>query len=172
MNVIKKLKRGIKAFKNELIKPDSFAKGEEFEEYVRKYIFPMSDYDLVQRTHNYNSNNVDFIESCLNPDFKFRDKKNGKEFYVEAKWRSGVYNKENKIEWCKEKQLKRYKAIDNNENRVFIVLGFGDKPSKPDEIILFPISGCNFNGLYDSFLNKYIFYVKKPVFSSYLWNLK
>ncbi|MFA6618858.1 MAG: hypothetical protein WCT23_07310 [Candidatus Neomarinimicrobiota bacterium] len=172
MSIIKKFSKGIKALTNELNKPDSFVKGEEFEEYVRKFIFPISDYDLIHKTHDFNSNNGDYVESSLKPDFKFRDKKSGKEFYVEAKWRSGVYNRENKIEWCNEKQLRRYKAIDKNENKVYIVLGFGDKPIKPEEIVLFPISSCNYNALFDSFLDKYSFYVNKPVFSEYLWKLK
>lgn len=160
------------AIKKKVIKPNSFIKGEEFENYIRKYLFPKSDYDLVHRTHDYNANNGDYIESSLKPDFKFRDKKNEKGFYVEVKWRMGVYNRENKIEWCNEKQLKRYKAIDKNESKVFIVLGFGDKPTVPKEIVLFPLSSCNYTGLYDSFLDKYSFYVDKPVFSGYLWKLK
>lgn len=172
MSVVKKLIKGIKAFSNEVNKPASFEKGEEFEEYVRKYIFPKSDYDLIHKTHDYNSNNGDYVESSLKPDFKFRDKKNAKEFYVEVKWRKGVYNRENKIEWCNPKQLKRYTSIDKNEDKVFIVLGFGDKAERPEEIVLFPMSGCKYNALYDSFLDKYSFYVGKPVFSGYLWKMK
>jgi hypothetical protein len=172
MSFFKKVAKGIQAFTNEVNKPDSFIKGEAFEDYVRNKIFPKTDYDLVHRTHNYNSNNGDYVESSLKPDFKFRDKKNGKEFNVEVKWRMGVYNRENKIEWCNDKQLKRYKAIDKNESKVFIVLGFGDKPTVPKEIVLFPISGCNYTGLYDSFLDRYSFYVDKPAFSGYLWKLR
>ena len=172
MSLIKKFNRGIKALKNELTKPDSFVKGEEFEEYVRTYLFPLSDYDLVHKTHDYNSNNEDYVESSLKPDFELRDRKTGEEFFVEAKWRSGRYNRENKIEWSNQKQLRRYKAIDKNEHKVFIVLGFGDTPQRPEEIILFPISGCNYYALFDSFLDKYSFYVDKPVFSEYLWRLR
>jgi hypothetical protein len=171
MSFLKKFNKGIKALSNEFTKPDSFVKGEEFEEYVRKYIFPSSHYDLIHKTHDFHSNNGDYVESSLKPDFKFRDKKNNQEFYVEVKWREGVYYK-NKIEWCNDQQLRRYKAIDKNETRVFIVLGFGDKPVKPHEIILFPVSGCNYNALYDSFLDKYSFHIDNPVFSGYLWKLK
>ncbi len=155
-----------------MTKPQSFVKGEAFEKYVRDILFPQSDYILVHKTHDYNSNNGDYVESSLKPDFKFRDKRNGKEFYVEVKWRMGVYNGQNKIEWCNEKQLKRYKAIDKKESKVFIILGFGDKPAAPKEIILFPMGGCNYTGLYDSFLDRYSFYTGKPVFSDYLWKLK
>ena len=172
MSLIGKINRGIKALKKELTKPDSFAKGEEFEEYVRRHLFPLSDYDLVHKTHDYISNYRDYVESSLKPDFKFRDRKTGEVFFVEAKWRSGRYNREDKIEWCNQKQLRRYKAINRSEHKVFVVLGFGDGPKNPEEIILFPISGCNYYALFDSFLDKYSFYVDKPVFSEYLWRLK
>src|SRR5690606_30562275 len=134
MGLFKKVTKGIKAFTNEVSKPNSFSKGEAVEDYVRKFIFPKSDYDLVHRTHDYNANNDADTESSLKPDFEFRDKKNGQEFYVEVKWRMGAYNRNNKIEWCNANQLKRYKAIDRTESKVFIVLGFGDKPTEPKEI--------------------------------------
>jgi hypothetical protein len=139
MSFFKKVAKGIQAFTNEVNKPDSFIKGEAFEDYVRKFIFPKSDYDLVHRTHDYNSNNGDYVESSLKPDFKFRDKKNGNEFYVEVKWRRGSYNRENKIEWCNDKQLKRYKAIDKNENKVFVLLGFGDKAKNQMRLFYFQL---------------------------------
>ena len=172
MIFLKKVERGIKALANELKKPDSFIKGEEFEDYVRSYLFPKSSYDLINRTHGYNFNCEDFVESSLKPDFRFRDKGNREEFYVEAKWRSGTYNRENKIEWCSIQQLRRYKAIDKNERKVFIALGFGDNPAKPGHVAIFPIGSCNYPALYRSFIDKYSFFKDKPVFSSYLWNLK
>ena len=165
-------KRITTAIQNEVRKPASFVKGETFEEYVRKMLFPKNHYDLIHRTQDYISNNGDYVESSLKPDFMFRDKKTGREFYVEVKWRKGTYNRENKIDWCNENQLKRYTGIDKKERKVFVVLGFGDKADKPQEIILFPISACNYTSLYDSFLNKYSFYLNKPVFAEYLWKLK
>src|SRR5690606_41378594 len=45
----------------------------------------------------------------------FRDKKSGKEFYVEAKWRAGYYTRGNKIQWCNQNQLNRYKKLDKAE---------------------------------------------------------
>lgn len=172
MSILKKFTKGLQAFSNEVNKPSSFEKGEAFENYVREYLFPIQDYDLVHKTHDYHSNNGDYVESSLKPDFKFRDKKTKKEFYVEVKWRKGFYNKQYKVEWCNTQQLRRYKAIDKKEDKVFVVLGFGDKPARPEEIILFPMSSCNYTGLYDSFLDNYSFYVDKPVFSGYLWKLK
>lgn len=164
-------KRIGKAIINEIVKPGSFVKGEQFEEYVRTYMFPKKDYDLVHRTHDYKSNSKDYVEDSLKPDFKFRDKKTGKEFYVEVKWRAGRYNREDKIEWCNDKQLKRYKDIDKSDCKVFVVLGLGDNPKTPEEIILFPVCSCNYSDLYDSFMDKYSFYLDKSVFAEYLWKL-
>ena len=172
MSLIKRIRKGIRAFSDEISKPDSFVKGEEFEEYVRKILFPKSDYILVHKTHDYRTNNSDYVESSIKPDFIFRDKKSKKEFYVEVKWRVGFYNRNNRIEWCNYNQLKRYQEIDKEDKRVFVVLGFGDKPKAPEEIVLFPISGCKYTELYDSFLDKYSFYVGKAVFAGYLWKLK
>lgn len=172
MSLIKRIGKGIRALSDEIMKPDSFVKGEEFEEYIRKILFPISDYTLVHRTHDYRTNNGDYVESSLKPDFIFRDKKTNKEFYVEAKWRAGFYNRNNRIEWCNYNQLKRYQEIDSKDLKVFVVLGFGDKPQTPDEIVIFPISSCKYTELYDTFLDKYSFYVGKPVFPGYLWKMK
>ena len=64
--------------------------------------------------------NVPLHFTAFHPDFKMRDKKNNQEFYVEVKWREGVYNFKNKIQWCNRNQLSRYKKIDENKAKVFI----------------------------------------------------
>src|SRR5687768_6935236 len=137
MDIIKIIGKGIQAMSNEISKPESFSKGEEFEEYVRQVIFPKDRYDLIHRSHKYEDNKEDYVETSLQPDFKFRCKECKKEFSVEVKFRNGTYFK-NKIEWCKPFQLKRYKQLDNNQAPIFEVLGLGDKPNKPSEIFIIP----------------------------------
>lgn len=164
-------KRIAKAIKNEILKPKSFVKGEVFEDYVREYLFPEDMYELVHKTHDYKSNNSDYVESSLLPDFKFRCVKTGKEFFVEAKYKSNPEYFKDKIEWCKPYQLKRYQEIDKDA-KVFIILGFGGKPKKPEELILFPLSAAKFCGLYDSFMDKYEYeYLGEPIYSKTLWEL-
>ena len=172
MGFLRRLANGIKAFSREMTKPESFEKGERFERYVRKFVFPMKYYDLVHKTHDFNSNDGDYVESSLKPDFKLRDKKTGREFYVEVKWRKGEYNEENKIQWCNNDQLRRYKQVSKNENKVFVLMGIGSSPTQPKEIVLFPISSCHSTGLPDSFLDRYAFSIKKPVPSTFLWKLR
>jgi len=163
--------RGLRAFFQEIRKPESFVKGEVFENYVRNKLFPISEYKLIHKTTDYNNNKGDYVETTLYPDFRLKDKENGKLFFVEVKWRNGE-SKAGKISWCDQKQLRRYKAIDKKENKVFIILGVGGRASKPERIALFPVSDCAYIALYDTFINKYSIPVNKPVTSKYLWRLR
>ena len=163
-----KLSRIVRTLVKEIRKPDSFGKGEEFEQYVRDYVFPKDRFDLVRRSHDFSDNEDDYIESTLMPDFTFRDKANGKEFHVEVKNRSDYWK--GAVEWCKQYQLKRYKAVDK-QLRVLIALGVGGTTDYPEEIFLFPVKGVKYPKLFASVLEQYRFYVDKPVFSKYLWGL-
>jgi len=163
-----KLRSIVKAVANEIRKPKSFRKGEEFEQYVRDHVFPKERYDLVRRSHDFSDNEDDYIESTLMPDFTFRDKDNGKEFHVEVKYRSYFY--QGAVEWCKPYQLKRYKEIAK-ELPVLIALGVGGTTKYPDEVFLFPVKGVKYPKLFESLLDEYQFYLEKPVFSKYLWGL-
>jgi hypothetical protein len=171
MSIIKKFIRGAGKFAEEVKKPTSFLKGEEFENYVRENMFPKEHYDLLHITHDYEKNKNDYVESSLNPDLKLRDRKTGKEFYVECKFRNGYLNHKDQVQWCNKKQLFRYKKIHKTEAPVFIALGFGDNGRKPTDICLFSITKGKWTGLYTSFLDKHLFYLDKPVFSGYLWKL-
>lgn len=168
MGILSKIYKGIKAGINEINKPESFTKGEDFEKYVREIVFPKDKYDLIQKTHSYQDNKGDYIERTLYPDFLFRCKKTKKEFYVEAKFRANLFK--NKIQWSNDKQLKRYKDI-NKTKTVFLCLGFKGTPKSPEQIFIIPISKIKFKGLYESSIKNYGFYIDKPVFPSYLWSL-
>ncbi|MFH1031409.1 MAG: hypothetical protein V1767_02430, partial [Chloroflexota bacterium] len=125
MDIISKVIRGAKGAMDAINKPESYVKGDAFENYIRKNLFVKDRYDLVQKTHDYTTNKGDFVENTKEPDFKFRSIKTGKEFFVEAKYRSSY--RENAIEWCKPFQLKRYKEIDK-KTPVYLALGVGEEP--------------------------------------------
>ncbi len=154
MGFLERLLRISKAALNEALKPESFYKGEEFENYVRKYIFPRDRYELLHRTHSYSDNKKDYIESSLYPDFLFRCKKTGRKFYVEAKYRSYFYP--DYIQWAKPKQFDRYKKI-NEKTPVILSLGLGGSPKDPELIFIIPVSKIKYTKLYPSFLEKYEF---------------
>lgn len=109
-------------------------------------------YDLIEKTHSYQENRKDFVYFSLNPDYKFRDKWNRRQFYVEAKFRSGIY--QNKIIWCNEKQLFWYQQI-NKTVPVFLILGVGSDPSYPEALSLIPLSQAKYTGLFLSVVERF-----------------
>lgn len=165
MGLLSILSKGLKAMIDEATTPESFKLGQKFEDYVRKYLFVSDYYDLLERTHDYNTNK-DYVESSLKPDFTFRDKLTKKEFYVEAKFRTGLYK--DKIMWCNEKQLVRYLAY-NKEKPVFLILGFGGDPDYPEFLSLIPLLQAKYTGLFPSHAEKFEIEVDKAVASKILW---
>ncbi len=137
---------------DEISTPEGFKKGEAFEDYVRKHLFTKDKFITLQRTHDYAINKNDYIENSKEPDFKFRAIRTGKEFFVEAKYRSTYY--EDKVDWCKPFQLKRYKEIDK-KLPVYITLGLGGEPDSPDQVFLIPVKDIEYSKLFRSFLKNY-----------------
>ncbi len=165
MGLLSILSKGLRAMIDEATTPQSFKMGEKFESYVREFLFIDSYYDTLERTHNYQTNK-DYVESSLKPDFKFRDKWTKKEFYVEAKFRTGLFN--NKIVWCNEKQLTRYLEY-NKEKPVFLILGMGKDPEYPEFLSLIPLTQAKYIGLFPSHAEKFEIKPDKAVSSKTLW---
>ena len=166
MGLLSIISKGIKAMIDEATTPESFKMGEKFEDYVREFLFIDTYYDILERTHSY-STNKDYVESSLKPDFKFRDCWTKKEFYVEAKFRTGV-NSNNKIVWCNDKQLARYLTY-HKEKPVFLILGMGNKSDYPEFLSLIPLEQAKYTGLYPSHAEKFEIKIDKPVSSKILW---
>lgn len=113
----------------------SFRVGSQWEEDVKTIVFPPNRYDLLHETPNYKQNKTRFIESSLNPDFKFRDRKTKKEFWVECKFRSSIVS--GKVEWSNPKQLERYKTLSRKED-VFLCLAFDYQMNEAELYYLIP----------------------------------
>lgn len=165
MGILSMLAKGVQAMIDDANTPESFKIGEKFEGYVREFLFLSRHYDLLERTHNYTTNK-DYVISSLNPDFKFRDRDTKREFYVEAKFRSALYN--GKIVWCNESQLKRYSDINKN-TPVFLILGFGEDPGYPDGVYLLPLSQAKCTGLFPSHVEKFQILPDQLITSKTLW---
>jgi len=146
------LTRVLKAAWSEANKPETYVKGDEFEHYVRKCLFTKEEYDLVHQTHDYIANKNDFVETSKEPDFKLRSRRSGREFLVEAKYRSEFY--QGAVEWCKPYQLKRYKAIDKVIS-VLVAIGVGGLPESPKHVYVVPLKHIRYTRLFSSFLKEY-----------------
>ena len=65
---------------------ESFKKGEQFEKYVEEIIFPDAHYELLYKTSDSKQNTRRFVQKSLEPDFHFKCRVTGKEFYVELSY--------------------------------------------------------------------------------------
>jgi len=167
MGLISILGKGLQAMIDEALTPESFKAGKKFEDYVRCELFIDRYYDLLEMTHDYNTNSKDYVKSSLKPDFKFRDKWTKKEFYVEAKFRTGLFN--GKIQWCNESQLKRYQEY-HRETPVFLILGMGERADCPEFLSLIPMSLAKYPGLFPNYAEQFEIKPNTPISSKTLWN--
>jgi hypothetical protein len=154
--IIKRIVNALDAFFDQLLKPISFLKGDDFEKCLRKKVFTKAGYDMVMRTHDFHVNNQDYVESSLYPDFLFRDKKSNKEFFVEAKYRENLF--QGKVNWCKDYQLRRYRKLRNEisaKTPIIIAIGLGGRPDNPKQIFLIPLEEIKYSSLYPKFLLDY-----------------
>ena len=161
MDIFSNIIRVTKVTLEEINKPESYVKGDAFEDYIRAHLFIKDRYALLQRTHDYATNKADFVDSSKEPDFKFRSIKTGDEFFVEAKYRS-VYH-EDAIEWCKPYQLKRYKEIDE-KTPVYIIIGVGKESNSPSQVYFIPLKDIKYTNLNSTFLKDYEVSVNSQIY--------
>ena len=149
-----------KSIEKENIKQDDFdenkAKGDAFEKFVVKN-FNQKYFTLQEwRSDKY----VDGIYAVSNhfPDleviFNFKEKGVKEAFAIECKWRKNYFK--NEIEWAKDYQIKNYKEYADKLNiPVFVVIGVGGEPEKPNELFIVPLPKMKVNVITKSELANY-----------------
>ncbi len=144
-------------------KKNSFEIGDEFENFVENRIFPKERYALVHRTSSKKDNDERYPESASRPDFHFRCLETGKEFYVEAKYRSSALN--NQVKGLKPNQELRFKKL-NEEVPVFVIIGYWGTASNPRQVSLLKLEDCKYRDLYTYYLQN--FEIKKETYPNHL----
>lgn len=132
------------------------AKGDAFEKFVVKN-FDREFFTLQEwRSDKY----VDGIYPVSNhfPDmevnFTFRKKNISETFAIECKWR-GYYYK-NEIKWAENYQINNYKEYAEKLSiPVYVVIGVGGEPEKPNELFIVPLAEMNSNTITKSELGNY-----------------
>lgn len=117
---------------------DSYKKGEQFENYVERVIFPEAHYELIYKTSDTRQNFQRYPRKSKEPDFQFKSHITGKKFYVEAKWRAKPYN--GKFDVLSKNQFDSFPKLDSENSPVFVAFGYGGQPYEPDCISLIPLS--------------------------------
>jgi hypothetical protein len=148
-----------------LLIPDSFQKAEQFEDYVRKYLFPKAQYKFIHRTPGYLQNEKDHPESGLNPAFKLHDMRNGRSFYVECKFRSALIA--NSYAFSKKFPPERHTLY--TDLPFYMVLGLGGKASAPNQVFLLNLVDSRFAPIYKRHLNGREIQKDMAVQPSQLW---
>ncbi len=151
-----------------LLTPESFKKGEDFEKYTRNILFSPDHYTLIEKPHSYQEVVGDLPESILKPDYSFRDKITNTEFFVESKFRTYLFF--DQLRWTYAKQLARYHEY-NKQMPVFILLGLGNVAAEPSRLFLLPLKHAKYKGLYLSEAKKFEIPRSEHVPSSKLWEI-
>ncbi|WP_319507016.1 hypothetical protein [uncultured Methanolobus sp.] len=132
---------------------DNIKKGDDFEEYVAN-LYPESDYTIVEWTTDTVRKHKRYVEADTRPDLLIRHKLSGEQFYVECKYRS--YTIDNKIIWTNAEQLKRYQEFSKEkEEPVFIIIGLGGSPKRPESLFCIPLEDAKYTELYLNDINQF-----------------
>lgn len=168
MGFFSSLKKAAQTFVEDLNTPESFKKGQKFEDFTREEIFTSDRYKLLKKTHDYKQNSTDYVQDSLEPDFKFECLETKRPFYVEAKFRSWFYN--GKLEIFSKSQFERLKEINKSEP-VFVIIGIGNEPDDPTYVCLVPMNDIKSPSLTEEFLEDYDIAHNVSLSPKKLWSL-
>ena len=131
-------------------------KGKLFEDWMKNHLFPSKYFDLIDVPLPYEVGKDRYVESIKNPDFKFRCKKSGRLFWVEAKYRKGFNIEDNKLYWASNpNQLIKYNHQNSKGIPVFIAIGYEGTPDNPANVSFFHINDLKYEGLYKTTLKEF-----------------
>ena len=131
---------------------DPYKRGKMFEDWAL-YLFPAESFNIIHKTVGGADLEGRYTEDCVNPDYRFRDKKTRTEFWVECKFRSRRGEK-GILEWTDYKHLQRYKKIREESGiKLYILVGIGGSPDDPKEILFFDLDEMPYYSLYYSVQN-------------------
>ncbi len=129
--------------------PGSVKSAEELEEETADIFFPDNLYEMLHRTHDFNTVQKRFIRSSLNPDFHFEIREDPRlNFWVESEFRE-IHQFNEFINVFNDEQLNRYQSFGNS----FLFLCV--KIQRELYYYFIPFNHIRTNDLHFSFLNAY-----------------
>lgn len=115
-------------------------------------LFHAHDFEILDRTEYEEGQLVP--DSVKKLDYYVRDKKTGKDFWVECKFRQHLDG--NELPWTTEKQLESYQTFKKERKEpAFIVVGLGGFPAQPGEMFAFPLDQAQHPELPESKFRSY-----------------
>lgn len=137
-NIIQDTEKGEQAKENNSsTEEEAVKKGRAFENYVVKK-FDSKYFELIEwRSDKFHEGIYASSSKLPDLEYQFTLKKHTERFAVECKYRSSALN--GIVEFANDKQLKRYQEYaKEKEFPVFIVLGVGGQPDKPERLFIIP----------------------------------
>ena len=125
-------------------KESSREKGEKFKNFVARK-FDSNYFSFKDARSDLYINGI-YPESNTYPDLLFECKWRSREkLAIECKfrggWRTNKKDKSKYIKWSYKEQIERYKSYGENQNaRVFVVIGIGGYPQCPQDIFIVPLN--------------------------------
>jgi len=139
-----------------------YQKGIAFERFVVDLFLTRSKYFAIHDWTNdiYDKRNGINVESNRNPDLVIRYKPTNEKIAIECKYRSNYYHnhkiRDQSIKWSNPHQIKQYREFKNlNDIPVFIVIGVGGEPDKPEDMFCIPLEDAKYPELFMSVLKKF-----------------
>lgn len=139
-----------------------YQKGIAFERFVVDLFLKRSKFFAIHDWTNdiYEKRKGIKVESNKNPDLVIRYKHTDEKIAIECKYRSYYYQnhkfKSQSIKWSNPHQIKQYKEFSRlNDIPVFIVIGVGGEPDKPEDMFCIPLDEAKYPELFMSVLKKF-----------------
>jgi len=128
-------------------------KGIEFETFFLD-LFPERDYILLKRTNKIDPINGAFVKNNLKIDMQFRDCKTRQIFAVKCRYRRGLFM--GRFDWDSKYLLSSYREFERDNNvPIFISMGLGGIPEKPERVFFMPLKEIPYSKLYPNILENY-----------------
>ena len=132
---------------------ENIKKGDAFEKYVAN-LFPEENYTIIEWTTDTMRKHNRYVEADTRPDLMLRHNATSQEFYVECKYRS--YPIKGKIQWSTKEQISRYRNFAKDKKvPVFVVIGVGGSPTKPENMFCLKIENAEYPELYINYIRKF-----------------
>ncbi|MGN6494666.1 MAG: hypothetical protein ACTHLE_21930 [Agriterribacter sp.] len=142
--------------------PDSFRKGDEFQDFVINTLFPPALYTVVNRSPGYLRNAENSKGNTSYPVLTLRDHSNGFEFNIECRHRHALIANNFRFAGNLPFNIRQ-------ELPVFLILGLGGEAGKPTDVFLTNFKDCPPVSLFKRHLKNKSIPVNNAVLSARLW---
>lgn len=138
---------GLMAISNELIATgtqvratarDALAKGDTFEKLVQGML-PDDEFALMNASPRRFDDEGRTMEEAKDPDFRYLHHRSEQVLWVICRYRKDTYY--DKVQWSTPAQLNRYRNFqrDVEPEALYIIIGLGGTPNRPDHIFCIPL---------------------------------